>query len=309
MGALIQILRANERMNAYCVKTQALFKKAGYDSCILKGQGNTLYYPSPYIRNAGDIDIWLDGKRWDIFRFVRKYFPNAEFKCQHIEFPVWKQVPVEVHFFPMYLENFWSNRFLQQFFKNNKEKQFSNWKELPGQVGKICIPTPYFNAVYQLTHINVHVLIEGIGLRQFIDYYYVLKNLPKDKHEEVKRLVQKMHIDKLAAAVMYIEKEILGLDDQYLYVEPDIKRGQRLILEIAKGGNFGIYNDSKTEITSFWGKQLWKLRRNSHFIMDYPSEELSEPLFRICHWIWRQWYQLKWKLFGKEIKPKNIEYE
>lgn len=118
-----------------------------------------------------------------------------------------------------------------------------------------------------------------------------------------------MHIDKLAAAVMYIEKEILGLDDQYLYVEPDIKRGQRLILEIAKGGNFGIYNDSKTEITSFWGKQLWKLRRNSHFIMDYPSEELSEPLFRICHWIWRQWYQLKWKLFGKEIKPKNIEYE
>ena len=92
----------------------------------------------------------------------------------------------------MYLENFWSNRFLQQFFKNNKEKQFSNIQELPGQVGKICIPTPYFNAVYQLTHINVHVLIEGIGLRQFIDYYYVLKNLPKDKHDEVRRLVQKM---------------------------------------------------------------------------------------------------------------------
>lgn len=38
MGALMQIQRANERINAYCVKTQTLFKKAGYEVVFLKAR-------------------------------------------------------------------------------------------------------------------------------------------------------------------------------------------------------------------------------------------------------------------------------
>ena len=36
------------------------------------------------------------------------------------------------------------------------------------------IPTVEFNIILQLTHIYSHLMNEGIGLRQLVDYYYVL---------------------------------------------------------------------------------------------------------------------------------------
>ena len=36
------------------------------------------------------------------------------------------------------------------------------------------IPTVEFNIIFQLTHIYSHLMNEGIGLRQLVDYYYVL---------------------------------------------------------------------------------------------------------------------------------------
>lgn len=39
------------------------FKEVGFRNCILKGQGNALLYPNPYMRTSGDIDIYLDSGR------------------------------------------------------------------------------------------------------------------------------------------------------------------------------------------------------------------------------------------------------
>ena len=36
------------------------------------------------------------------------------------------------------------------------------------------IPTVEFNIIFQLTHIYSHLMNEEIGLRQLVDYYYVL---------------------------------------------------------------------------------------------------------------------------------------
>ena len=36
------------------------------------------------------------------------------------------------------------------------------------------IPTVEFNIIFQLTHIYSHLMNERIGLRQLVDYYYVL---------------------------------------------------------------------------------------------------------------------------------------
>ena len=43
-----------------------------------------------------------------------------------------------------------------------------------GKQGEIAIPTVEFNLIFQLTHIFSHLMNEGIGLRQILDYYYVL---------------------------------------------------------------------------------------------------------------------------------------
>lgn len=292
--------RRNRMMNEHCVKITDLFRRAGYRSCILKGQGNTLLYPYPWNRMAGDIDLWVDGPRWDVFRLVRRQFPDAPFKCQHIEYPLWEKAPVEVHFYPMYLECPWHNRVLKRFFREQREQQFAHLVTLPGTTEPVAVPTPFFNAIYQLTHINVHVLIEGIGLRQFIDYYYVLRHLPHERHEEVRQWLGRMGLTNLARATMYIVHDVLGLPDAYLYLPPDDRRGRRLMRDIEIGGNFGKYDERMGHIgEGFWHRQVRKLIKNGSFVRDYPAEELSEPFFRIWHWTWRQWYQAKWKLSGK----------
>ena len=42
---------------------QELRENEGFANCILKGQGNALLYPDPYMRTPGDIDIYLEGGR------------------------------------------------------------------------------------------------------------------------------------------------------------------------------------------------------------------------------------------------------
>ena len=54
-----------------------------------------------------------------------------------------------------------------------KEDQFSH-RVMLGEQGEIAIPTMEFNLIFQLTHIYAHLMNEGIGLRQLLDYYYVL---------------------------------------------------------------------------------------------------------------------------------------
>ena len=45
---------------------------------------------------------------------------------------------------------------------------------LPDGAGDIAVPTTAFNVIYQLTHLYHHFFDEGIGMRQIIDYYYVV---------------------------------------------------------------------------------------------------------------------------------------
>ena len=110
-----------------------------------------------------------------------------------------------------------------------------------------------------------------------------------------------MYLSKLASAVMWILKNIFGLPDENLYIEPDEKRGRRLLEEIERGGNFGKYDPRKPADEGFWHLQFRKTKQHAGLLMDYPSEELSEPLFRIAHFVWRQWYQLKWRLLFRKF--------
>lgn len=248
IGTVEIMKQHNLLMNNHTAEVTKLFSDAGFRSCILKGQGNAELYPNPLARHPGDIDIWVEGDRKDIKRFVMSRFPNAQDGHLHIDFPCFQDTVVEVHYKPHYSSIPKYNRRLQAWFKEQAKKQFTNQTILTGcEPHCICAPTALFNAVHQMSHIKVHFFVEGIGLRQIVDYFYVLKHLHDEEvTEDFGQLFRHLGMAQFARGVMWMEKNVLGLDETYLLVESDEKVGKTIFEEIVKGGNFGQYDERYT---------------------------------------------------------------
>ena len=291
MGKAQQISRQNRKVNAVAGKLFSMLKKDGLRCCVLKGQGNALMYPNPYSRTPGDIDVWIDASRERIMEYTQKKFElGDDIRLQHLETSL-DGVPVELHFFPCSMNNPIYHARLQKWFRRNADLQCSYIVGLPDGTGDIAIPTSAFNVVYQLCHLYHHFFDEGIGMRQIIDYYYIVSMLnvncemltwlPKDlKH---------LGLWKFAGAVMYVLHEALGLSEEKMIAPMDEKRGKLLLTEILNGGNFGKHFTKYGGFThqSMGKKYFLKIWRNMHFVRYYPAEALSEPIFRTWHFFWR----------------------
>lgn len=286
-----RIKEKNKELNQIAVKVTEKFRKDGFHSVILKGQGIALYYPDPSIRIPGDIDIWLDGSKSEIIKYVRKYCPNEEIVYHHAEFPVMKQCDIEVHFTPSWMNNYFKNKKLQQFFEKSKEQQFNHKVSLPDNEGFIYIPTAGFNRVYILLHIYRHLFDEGIGLRQLVDYYYVLKQECTDTEKEKSRqTIEQLGMKRFCCAVMYIMQEIFGLEKEFLIFAPSEQEGKFLLDEILRAGNFGKWDERivRQQNETHLHKYFRKIKRNLRFLKSYPSEVIWNPVFRFWQYQWRK---------------------
>ena len=174
MGKAQLIRRQNMKVNAVAGKLFFMLREDGLRCCVLKGQGNALMYSNPYSRTPGDIDVWIHANRERIMKYARKKFElGDDIRLQHIETSL-DGVPVELHFFPCSMNNPIYHARLQKWFRRNVDLQCSHIVGLPDGAGDIAIPTTAFNVIYQLTHLYHHFFDEGIGMRQIIDYYYVV---------------------------------------------------------------------------------------------------------------------------------------
>ena len=298
MGKAQQIHRQNMKVNVVASKLYSMLREDGFRCCILKGLGNALMYSNPYSRTPGDIDVWVNASREQITEYAKKYFEIGEdIRYHHLETSL-DGVPVELHFFPCIMNNPVYNARLQKWFKRNEDLQCSNVVSLPDGIGEIAIPTAAFNVVYQLTHLYHHFFDEGIGMRQIIDYYYVVISdyllVINDESLGIRDTLQKelkhLGLWKFARAVMYVQHEALGLSEEKMIVPMDEKRGKLLLAEILNGGNFGKHftkygNFAQQGMAKKYFLKIW---RNMHFVRYYPAEALSEPIFRTWHFFWRK---------------------
>lgn len=292
MGKAQQIRRQNMKVNAVASKLFSMLREVGMRCCVLKGQGNALMYPNPYSRTPGDIDVWIDASRERIMEYAQKKFElGDDIRLQHLETSL-DDVPVELHFFPCSMNNILYHARLQKWFRRNADLQCSHIVGLPDGAGDIAIPTTAFNVIYQLTHLYHHFFDEGIGMRQIIDYYYVVNN---DEllviRDTLQRELKYLGLWKFAKAVMYVLHEALGLSEKKMIAPMDEKRGKLLLAEILNGGNFGKHFTKYGHFTQqgMAKKYFLKIWRNMHFVRYYPAEALSEPIFRTWHFFWRKW--------------------
>ena len=257
------IRRHNKLVDKRCLQLIKSLKDANLRYCILKGQGNAMMYPNPYCRNAGDNDVWLEGGKKNVVEYVHGIYPNINVQYHHMEFPVFDDIEVEVHYFPSFCYNKFHNRRLQKYFRDNSDKQFEHLVKWNDSDEMVCVPTLTFNLVFQLSHMMRHFFTQGIG--------------------EAVRVMKRCGMYKFLCAIMWIEKEIFGLRANLDIAPENEEVGKMVLQEMMIGGNFGKkHGHNKGGILSVYSKQmLYRLK----FIMEFPSEPLWRPVALVWNYI------------------------
>lgn len=247
-GKVEAIRGMNAKQNEEATRLTRLFEAEGRKTAILKGQANARLYPDPGCRQPGDIDLWMDGGRECVIDVLLKTGLIAERPdANPVEGKAWmvyhhidlqkqaNDVDVEVHFRPSQgNENPFSNRRMQQWLE--QEIRLS----APVAEG-FNVPSMKFALVMQLSHIQHHLLTEGVGLRQLCDYFLLLKAATPEERQEVSGLLKKFGLHRTGGAVMWLLHEVFGLDEASMICPADVWRGQWMLTEVMEGGNFGIY--------------------------------------------------------------------
>ena len=183
-----QIRQRNELMNHRCVEVQRLLAKEGLKSSILKGQGVARLYrirneelgvrndsQLGMYRQSGDIDVWVDGGMERVLRWCRERYGDVEYDYINAHVPMFKDVEVELHWRVGSMTNLFSNKRLQRWLERKETKvMILRGKADLKPETTIYIPTLEFNAFYLMLHCYQHVLESGLGLRQLMDYYFLL---------------------------------------------------------------------------------------------------------------------------------------
>ena len=273
----------NKLVNQRVKELIEYLREQGKESCILKGQGNALMYPNPAMRTPGDIDVWLQGTKKEVAAFVHQRFPDMNVQYHHMSYPVFDDVEVEVHYYPSFCYNKWHNHRLQQYFRESSEAQLWNINS-----EGYAVPTNAFNLVFQLSHMMRHFFTQGIGLRHAIDYYYLLRqDIAETEKQEAVNVMKCCGMYKFFCAVLWIEKEILGLNKNTDTAKVNEKAGNLVLSEMLKGGNFGhLYKQHRGNVIATYANQMtYRLR----FVLEFPSEPLSRPFALTWDYFKKHW--------------------
>lgn len=277
-----KIGRIYHKHEEHVKELEEVLTRLGLHGCILKGTDLAHLYPNPERRMCGDIDLWIKGDRDAIIEaFQNADYPIYDIIYQECKAGVFLDTEVEIHFHPSKMYNPFLNARLQRFFEENSPIR---------EDVAMSYPDAKFNAVFCMAHMFRHYLEGGIGMRQMMDYYYVLKNLSPEDREPVMSTLKRLGMKRFTASVMTCVQYNFGLEDEYLLCPPDRKLGGKLVNDIFAMGNFGVTdmrNYSRNGETK-WATFCRKNRRVFSNLSYYPREVIWSPFARVSQYVWRK---------------------
>lgn len=282
LSMAVEIQNRNKHVDEQTAQIWHQLKTAGLETAVLKGQGiATLYGELSGLRQSGDIDIWVKGGYQKVCDYVQETHPTDDLAYHRFHYDAFEDTEVELHHRPTLMRNLFDDRKLTKWYNSFGTDTFI-FLEDKG----FAVPPYEFNVIFILTHIYRHFLFEGVGLRQVMDYYFVLKSDGRCQTEDVDRILRNLRLRKFAGAVMWVLKSQFGLDERYLICEPNEKEGKFLLNEIIISGNFG-QKDQRYRYKNFH-KLKRMLSRGSHLLTHYPSEVIWSPIWIVYHWFWKR---------------------
>ena len=306
MGMAAKIQQRNEVVSRQCVELQGQLAADGVRSCVLKGQGVGALYrvhenendnnknssDLSMLRQSGDIDVWVDTDEEGALRWVKKYQRELDFDYKHVHLDVLEGTSVEVHYRPSTSRVPWYMKRVEHF---TREKACWTNAVALGD-GMVNVPSLEFNLVFILQHIFGHLFAEEMTLKQYLDYYFVLKQAHVEGADvqEAYRWMQRMGMGSFAKATMWLLREVFGMPEEWMICDADADEGRFLLDRVmakeqkAKKGEHGSV---RWHLSVFWAQQ----NKNLHLLTHYPLEVLFSPIWLARHFFWKRIWKMKHK--------------
>lgn len=305
------IKHRNRQTTDVCLRLTEIMSKDGFETCILKGQANHVYYDRlidgvslGMLRVCGDVDAWI----WPKEKILHPINSIIEY-CQrrnillslchlHAEVKPIDGVPIEIHFRPSFLNALWRDKYFQQLFKTAVFVHDN--VDDSGTITKLRVD---YDLIFQLNHIYRHLLDEGVGMRQVLDFYVLLKAYMQERRKQselmsvdvIMKHISACGMKRFVSALMFVIQRMFGLEDDELLCATSKKHGIFLIDEMMAAGNFGHYDKRMSYVEVKKGKLSYQLqkaqrrfKRNLRFLTSYPEEVICEPFARVSHFLWRK---------------------
>lgn len=151
------------------------------------------------------------------------------------------------------------------------------------------MPSLDFDRVFILLHCYRHICGHGVGLRQIMDYFYVLRQgFSEEDRLSAVRWISALGMKRFAQGMMWVLQEYFGLAEQFLLMPADEKEGRFIMQEVLLTGNMGHsdtrqWGSMKTPLSRFFVN----LRRDLFLARHYPHEALWQPVFSVWLYFWR----------------------
>jgi hypothetical protein len=250
----------NKLLNSKSAHLTELFTAHNRKTAVLKGPANARLYPDPLLRQAGDIDLWVEGGHDSVVALLNEMDFSLSDRCLRSKHHVCLEqdengILVEIHH---KTSSGIFNLFAKKRLLRYLEREILNLEHVPEG---FFVPSMKFALMMQLSHIQKHFFDEGVGLKQLTDYYILLHNSSPEDRREVSSKLKSFGLYKGCGAVMWIMEHVFGLSPEMMLVKPDKRRGMTMLAEINEGGNFGLNPRKQTSFFVNWLKRRYRTIR------------------------------------------------
>ena len=286
-ASLRQIQLRNQLFIKALRKMNEKFYVEGIRYVVVKGQVCAQRWPDPFLRIPGDIDLLIHPddfvKASALFKsFGAEVVENAEFK--HIEYQLggicW-ELHFKLHRFAQSRLQRWLDNQLIQVLENPPTMTIGDENRL---MATIPILTPELELSHLLLHFIHHVVHEGCGMRQLIDFAVVLNDsLKKCNINFLKSCITELQLNRSLQVMLCLCEHVLGmskcpLSHNYSFLEK--KMAKKIESRMMSDGNFG-HCSGWVKPKGIYGSICYNLRsfrRSLTFICLWPKEEILFPL-------------------------------
>ena len=275
IGEVLQMEQINRQQICVMNELAERWKQNGIRVMVMKGQANAITYPRPEHRSSGDIDCYLFGKYSegnDIAREAGISVDESWYKHSIIDY---KGETFENHQYFVHTREGKKSKMLEKELEealNVDESKFMSLSE------STVIPPVQWTTMFLTYHACAHFLIEGLKLKQVLDWAMFLKAHQNDVDwKAFYSFCERFHLKRFADALTAICCNYLGIKVSNLEIETKSRYSEKILKSI-------LYDDDYIYGQNAGWSEKWHVLKNL-FRYRWKYNEIYEES------IWKQlWY-------------------